>query len=170
MARNIEIKARLDDFERTADLAKEISRGEPELIVQQDVFFHCRHGRLKLRIFTDGTGELIAYERADQSGPKTSSYTITPVSDPPTMQQALDRSVGTRAIVRKRRYLYLAGRTRIHLDRVDRLGDFLELEVVMQPDEQESIGISEARELMSQLEVSEASLVDAAYVDLQEQL
>ena len=143
MPQNIEIKARLDDFDRTARLAEEISGGSAEVIFQEDVFFDCRHDRLKLRIFADNSAELIAYHRPDQVCPKSSDYVISTVIDPQTMREVLSRSLGIRSIVRKTRHLFLAGRTRIHLDRVDGLGDFLELEVVMKPAEAEAIGVAE---------------------------
>ncbi len=166
MPQNVEIKARLDDFAVTAQLAEQISGGSAEVIVQEDIFFLCKSGRLKLRIFADNSGELIAYNRNDDAGPKTCDYVISPVPDPQTMRQALERSNGVRSIVRKTRHLFLAGRTRIHLDRVEGLGDFLELEVVLEPDEDDAVGVAEARDLMTQLGIGEDALIDCAYVDL----
>lgn len=166
MAQNIEIKARLDDVDETSRLARKISDSGPEVIVQEDIFFRCSSGRLKLRIFADNSAELIAYSRNNDTGPKKSDYVISHVPDPQTMRDALDRAMGVRSIVRKTRHLYLAGRTRIHVDRVDGLGDFLELEVVMRPDEEEAVGADEARGLMTQLRIGEDMLIDCAYVDL----
>ncbi|MEA3135139.1 MAG: hypothetical protein QOG17_2985, partial [Gammaproteobacteria bacterium] len=68
--------------------------------------------------------------------------------------------------VRKHRKLYLAGRTRIHLDEVERLGHFLELEVVLADDELPEIGVREARVLMEKLGIEAHQLIDEAYVDL----
>ncbi len=166
MPRNIEIKAKLSDFEQTLRLAAEICGTEAEIILQEDVFFHCASGRLKLRIFSNSSAELIAYHRPDQTGPKVSSYVISPVPDPQSMREALQRACGVRSVVRKTRNLFLAGRTRVHLDQVEDLGGFLELEVVMEADEDESVGIAEAHNLMSQLNVSSDALIDRAYVDL----
>jgi predicted adenylyl cyclase CyaB len=73
-----------------------------------------------------------------------------------------------RAVVRKTRTVYRVGRTRIHLDRVEGLGDFIELEVVLRSDEELASGASVARELMARLEIAEDDLVEAAYVDLLE--
>jgi predicted adenylyl cyclase CyaB len=68
--------------------------------------------------------------------------------------------------VRKQRTLFLAGRTRIHLDRVEGLGDFLELEVVLAEGEPADAGVREARALMHALGVESSQLVEGAYVDL----
>jgi predicted adenylyl cyclase CyaB len=62
--------------------------------------------------------------------------------------------------------LYLAGRTRIHLDRVEGLGEFLELEVALREGEPAEAGVREAEELMTRLGVTPAQLIDRAYVDL----
>ena len=68
--------------------------------------------------------------------------------------------------IRKTRTLYLVGRTRIHLDRVVDLGDFVELEVVLLEDESAQAGVAEAEELMSALGIDPSRLVEGAYVDL----
>jgi adenylate cyclase class IV len=68
--------------------------------------------------------------------------------------------------VRKRRTLFLAGRTRIHLDRVEELGDFLELEVVLDESEPAEGGVEEAHRLMDALGIDLSRLVAGAYVDL----
>jgi adenylate cyclase len=166
MARNVEIKARLSDFDKTMRKARQISERGPVVLRQEDFFFRCGSGRLKLRVFADQSAELIAYARDDTRGPKASDYVISPVSDPATMRQVLERSLGVGSVVRKTRHLFLTGRTRIHLDQVDGLGEFLELEVVLRPGEQESMGVAEARDLMTQLAVCQDALIDRAYVDL----
>ena len=56
--------------------------------------------------------------------------------------------------MRKHRTLYLVGRTRVHLDRVDGLGHFLELEVVLADGESADAGVKEARALISTLRAS----------------
>lgn len=166
MPRNIEIKARIDDLDSLERLARALADGEPELIAQDDTFFACPNGRLKLRVFADGRGELIAYDRADIEGPKPSDYTITAVDDPDALRGTLARALGLGGRVVKQRTLLRAGRTRIHLDRVDGLGDFLELEVVLQDQDCEEDGIAIAHELLVRLQVDRAQLVRGAYVDL----
>ncbi|MFZ4756591.1 MAG: class IV adenylate cyclase [Burkholderiaceae bacterium] len=166
MARNVEIKARLTDFKATLACAAVLADAGPMPIEQDDTFFACSHGRLKLRDFGDGTGELIFYRRDDIAGPKTSYYVRTPTPDPDGLRVALTLAHGVVGRVRKHRTLYLAGRTRIHLDRVEGLGDFLELEVVLADDEAVEVGVAEANVLMARLGVEPSSLVEGAYVDL----
>lgn len=166
MPRNIEIKARIASVEALAPRAAALASHGPVEILQDDTFFACAAGRLKLRAFGDGTGELIFYRRADQQGPKESFYVVSPTASPDTLRQALSLACGQCGRVRKHRTLFLAGRTRIHLDRVEGLGDFLELEVVLQELEPSEEGVREARELMARLGVDPSQLVESAYVDL----
>jgi predicted adenylyl cyclase CyaB len=135
-------------------------------IAQDDTFFACPNGRLKLRAFADGTGELIFYRRADQAGPKTSFYVRTPTADPEGLRDALTLAHGQAGRVRKQRTLYIAGRTRIHLDVVEGLGHFLELEVVLAEGDQPEDGEREAEALMRALGIAPSQLVETAYVDL----
>jgi adenylate cyclase len=166
MARNIEIKARIDDLASIAARVAPLADRGPELIEQDDSFFHCARGRLKLRAFADGRGELIAYERADEVGPKTSDYRITPVADPEHLRATLLWALGGAGRVVKRRTLYLVGRTRVHLDRVEGLGNFLELEVVLRDGEAAEVGVAEAHALLESLGVTPDRLLAGAYVDL----
>lgn len=166
MPRNIEIKARIDSVERLAARAAVLADSGPVEILQDDTFFHCDQGRLKLRMFSPDAGELIFYRRADQPGPKESFYVRSPTASPATLREALTLAWGQSGRVRKRRLLYMAGRTRIHLDRVEGLGDFLELEVVLREDETAEQGEREAHALMERLGVANDQLIAAAYVDL----
>ena len=166
MGRNIEIKARSKDFYLQSNTAGELSDGPSKQISQVDTFFQVPRGRLKLREFGDGTGELIQYDRPDASGPTSSSYIRSHTSDPDTLKDALATSLGIRAVVKKERTLYLAGQTRIHLDEVFGLGRFIELEVVLEPDQAESEGTVIAEEMMSRLGIRPTDLISESYVDL----
>lgn len=170
MGRNIEIKAQLteDQYECVRQVASELAGQDSELLSQTDTFFECTNGRLKLREFGDGTAELIQYERADCEGPKASSYVRSPASDPATLLQALREALGVRGIVRKRREVFLVENTRIHLDAVDQLGKYLELEVVLGLSESDDSGQQTAEELLQRLGVENTCLVSGAYMDLLE--
>ena len=166
MPRNIEIKAQVSDLAALERRASPLADSGPEAIFQDDTFFACPTGRLKLRDFGNGRGELIFYQRADETGPKPSYYRIAPTDDPQSLRQVLLEAYGSPGRVIKQRVLYLAGRTRIHLDRVEGLGDFMELEVVLAEDETPEQGLAEARRLMDRLGIESDSLVEGAYLDL----
>jgi predicted adenylyl cyclase CyaB len=166
MPRNIEIKARIPGVQQLLPRAAALATQPAVEILQDDTFFACPNGRLKLRAFSPERGELIFYQRADQQGPKESFYVISPTASPDTLREALTLAWGQTGRVRKRRSLLMVGRTRVHLDQVEGLGDFLELEVVLRDDESADAGVHEAHALMAQLGVEPGDLIDAAYVDL----
>ena len=166
MARNVEIKARIESVEALRPRAAALADQGPVDIVQDDTFFTCAGGRLKLRALSATEGQLIYYRRPDQPGPKESFFVISPTASPDTLREALTLAYGQAGRVRKRRTLFLAGRTRIHLDRVDGLGDFLELEVVMADGEAADAGVAIAHDLLDKLGIAPDQLIDRAYVDL----
>ena len=166
MARNIEIKARVADMAALTARAAAIADSRPVEIPQDDTFFRCDNGRLKLRVFEDGHGELIFYRRPDADGPKVSFYVLSPTESPDTLREALTLANGQEGRVVKHRTLLLLGRTRIHLDRVQGLGDFMELEVVLAEGEAVEDGVREAHELMARLQIAADCLVEGAYHDL----
>jgi len=162
---NIEIKARVPDPAALEMRVREVADSGPHTFTQHDVFFACPNGRLKLRHFADGRAELIHYQRADTSGPKASTYQRVPVPDAEALASLLTAAYGGMGEVRKTRTLYLAGRTRIHLDDVAGLGAFVELEVVLAPDESPTDAHLEAQTLMNRLGILPEHLVEGAYVD-----
>lgn len=166
MPANIEIKARIPSIEDLLPRAIALADERPQRFTQDDIFFDVTHGRLKLRVFGDGSGELIHYVRANGEAPRMSDYRIAPVIDPQTLRETLARACGEIGRVRKQRTLLLVGRTRIHLDRVEGLGEFLELEVVLRDGETEDAGRTTALALMAQLGVDADALVGRAYLDL----
>ncbi len=138
----------------------------PTTIRQQDTFFPCASGRLKLRRLADNRGELIAYRRADVAGSKQSDYVLARTAEPEALRAVLAEALGTTVVVTKTRWLYLVGQTRVHLDEVQGLGDFLELEVVLAEGQVPEEGHRIAREIMAKLEVRAEDLVEGAYADL----
>jgi len=166
MARNVEVKARVESFEAVLARAAAIADQGPFQMHQDDTFFACANGRLKLREFSPDRGELIFYRRENKSGPKESFYVRTVTSEPAGLRECLTLAHGQAGRVQKHRTLFLAGRSRVHLDRVAQLGDFLEIEVVLHNGESIESGINEANDLMKRLGLSSSQLVEEAYVDL----
>ena len=102
------------------------------------------------------------------SGPKRSNYSIFETHDPNGLKNTLSLALGVRGVVRKKRTLYLVGQTRVHLDEVEGLGEFMELEVVLRPGQPDAEGQAIARDLMTRLGVEEKDLLECAYMDLLE--
>jgi adenylate cyclase class IV len=166
MARNIEIKARIASIESLLPRALALADGPLEPIAQDDTFFVVPSGRLKLREFADGTAELIHYHRPDGLQARASDYVRVPVPDPAALREALTRACGQQGRLRKQRWLLHAGATRIHLDRVEGLGDCIELEVVLQPGQSDEEGSRTAEDLMEALGLADAPRMAVAYLDL----
>lgn len=166
MARNIEIKAHIESVKAILPKALALASTNPIEVYQDDTFFQCSNGRLKLRMFDAANGQLIFYRRANQSGPKESFYLITPTSEPNTLRDVLTAGQGVIGRVIKHRTLLMCGRTRIHLDKVDHLGEFLELEVALEDDESPENAIAQALLLMNDLGISPTQLIEDAYVDM----
>src|SRR5690625_6870075 len=110
MARNIEIKAHVESINEVLPKALAIATEEPTELYQDDTFFQCENGRLKLRTFNEREGELIFYQRADQAGPKASFYLISRTSEPDTLREVLATSYGILGRVTKYRSLVKIGR------------------------------------------------------------
>jgi adenylate cyclase class IV len=103
MARNMEIKARIDNIEAVAVVAASLANAAPVEIYQDDTFFQCETGRLKLRVFSKNHGELIFYNRPDRAGPKECFYVRSQTTEPASLRDALSLAYGQAGQVRKNR-------------------------------------------------------------------
>lgn len=169
MATNVEIKARVRNAARFSALAGEVSDTRETVIRQEDVFFRSPKGRLKLRILSPSSGQLIYYERTDAAGPRPSNYFLFETSRPDLLLGVLDKAFGIRGRVKKTRSLFMAGSARIHLDEVEGLGTFAEIEVVLGPHQSAEEGTTIANRLMKTLGLEVSDLVTTAYIDLLEE-
>ncbi len=137
--RNLELKVRVtpDALAALRDRLAGTTDHDPEIERQEDRYFRVPDGRLKLRSITTRDGaaraELIAYRRPDEALSRWSAYRITPLvaGQAASLADTLEQVLPVLVVVRKRREIYLHGATRIHLDEVERLGAFVELETVV---------------------------------------
>jgi homotetrameric cytidine deaminase len=165
--RNVELKARDADPEATLRRALELGASDEGVLRQRDTYFGRARGRLKLREQEGGRdriAQLIAYQRPDDAQARTSAYRIAEVADPDALREALDSALGTRVVVDKRRHLLLYENVRIHLDDVDGLGSFVELEGVAAPDSDLARENDLVERLRAQLHLGEP--VPVSYSDL----
>jgi len=168
IASNVEIKARVSDLSHLRGQLGTLTPTPPAILLQTDTFFAVPRGRLKLRQCSDGSAELIFYERPDRTGPKESQYARCACADPHAVLAVLGHALGVRGVVEKRREVFMIGRSRVHLDDVGGLGNFLEIEVVLGAGDTPAEGERIARELLAALGIPESALIAQAYIDLLE--
>jgi len=164
---NVEIKARTGDPEAVeAHLDRRGARfvGRDRQI---DTYFRCAAGRLKLR---EGNIEnaLIFYRRPDGEGPKRSDIELARlVRADSGLREVLDAAFGVEVVVDKSRAIYFVGNVKLHVDRVEGLGAFVEIEAI---DEDGSLGeahlLAQCRAFMDELGIGEGDLVAVSYSDL----
>ncbi|HEY5941999.1 MAG TPA: class IV adenylate cyclase [Solirubrobacterales bacterium] len=165
--RNLELKA----LDRDPGGSREICEGTGSeakgVLHQEDIYFDVPRGRLKLRRERDAPAHLISYERSNRAGQRESRYQIVEVEDDTELEAALAGALGIKAVVRKARQLFLYEGVRIHLDHVDDLGDFIELEGVA-GSEDADLGRLEAllADLRDSLGIRDADLIGGSYCDL----
>ncbi|MCA9440335.1 MAG: class IV adenylate cyclase [Candidatus Omnitrophica bacterium] len=163
--RNIELKAHLVDRERAIRICKEMSGARFEGDIRQtDTYFKVPKGRFKLRVCEPGETYLVYYEREDATEAKGSDYHIEFARA--SVRDILDRALGTIAEVRKVRTLYLWENVRIHLDRVEELGDFIEFEAVLRHSNTEEEGYRKVAELKSLFGIENTDLIEGSYLEM----
>jgi homotetrameric cytidine deaminase len=172
--RNVELKARDPDPARTLERALALGAELIREIRQHDTYFSGARGRLKLREQdTDGPplfDELIEYSRADSTDARTSTYRRVPVADAAPLREALHAAYGADVTVTKRRQLLLWEGVRIHLDDVDGLGTFLELEALADPGSDLGAEHEKVERLRAELEIEDRHLIARSYADLVREL
>jgi homotetrameric cytidine deaminase len=148
--RNVEFKARDPHPDATLQAALGHGAADEGILHQRDVYFGAREGRLKLRIQPEGA-QLIGYRRANAAEARLSAYHLADVPDAEATIAALDATLGITVEVVKRRRLLLWRDVRIHLDDVDGLGHWVELEAVAPPESDlgdEHAKVAELREVL----------------------
>ncbi len=166
MPRNIEIKVRVADLDavRAAALA---CGAQPHAVEEQTDRYYALDGgrRVKLRTIAGARAELITYNRPESAGARASDYTVTPVRD----QEAgvcLVPQGEPLVVVHKRREILLWDNVRIHLDRVDHLGTFLELEAVVDATHDDARCRQQVEFLTRALAIDGSELLRASYAEL----
>jgi homotetrameric cytidine deaminase len=164
--RNVELKARDPHPERSLDRARALGAEDHGELRQRDTYFAAPRGRLKLREQEPGGAELIAYDRPDAAEARESRYRITPVTDASAVRETLDAALGTTVVVDKRRHLLLYEGVRIHLDHVEGLGDFVELEGVADDGSDLARERDRVEQLRAELAIEDEAIVATGYADL----
>lgn len=171
--RNLELKVVVpgESFEGVARKARLL--GESRRVEQVDTYFAVPSGRLKLREITEGSerrAELIGYSRPNEDGARWSEYYRAEFKPEQiaALIKMMKETIGVKVVVRKEREVVVTRRTRIHLDTVDSLGHFVELETVVGDDEGDSGASDELRDVSAMLGLDAFSVVAGSYSDLLE--
>ena len=166
MAKNLEYKVRYELLDRLLPRLADLNATHRETIHQVDTYFQNPKGRLKLR----ETGEsdaswLIYYERPDHNESRYSLYQLCEIAEPKALKTLLTEALGIKTIVKKQRAVWMYNNTRIHLDIVADLGEFVELETVFQG-QTETEAVNEHQHVKTTLRLDAADPVAVSYSDL----
>lgn len=163
---NIEIKARTDRQDEIREILKTKGADFKGTDHQVDTYFKVNFGRLKLR---EGKIEnfLIHYDRENQSGPKQSNVTLYKSDPKSTLKEILVKSLGILVVVDKTREIYFINNVKFHLDVVQGLGTFMEIEAI---DETGNIGVkklqTQCEEFIDLFQIQKEDLLAESYSDL----
>jgi predicted adenylyl cyclase CyaB len=162
---NLEAKFKLYDLERARKQAEAIKYQFKATLAQRDTFFRVKEGKLKLRE-EESAAWMIFYGREDSDDLKLSSYEIIPIAEPEKTRAMMTQALGTIATVRKTRILMMRDNVRLHLDLVDGLGEFGEVEAVLGEDGDLESSRPAVDELLRTLDVNRKNLIAASYFEM----
>ena len=163
---NIEIKAYCNKPKNIHDVLKELSANYKGCDHQIDTYFNYENGRLKIR---KGNIEnsLIFYKRSNQKNPKESKIVLTKLPSKTNLKKVLKIAYGIKIEVEKKRHIYFIDNVKFHIDEVNDLGNFVEIEAI---DNNENIGIEtlnqQCKHYMKVLKIKKADLINYSYSDL----
>ncbi|MCE5250035.1 class IV adenylate cyclase [bacterium] len=166
---NVEIKARTGDHDRIRKFLRDRGADYRGIDHQRDTYLRVPDGRLKIR---EGTIEncIVFYHRDDIPGPKNCHYHIEQFTpDDPVlarMRELLSKALGVLCVVDKRREIYYIGNVKFHLDTVENLGAFFEIEAIDTGGKDEKTLRKQCGDYLDELEIPEDRLIDVSYSDL----
>ena len=163
---NIELKARYPDPEKGRQTCERLGAQLVQSERQRDTYFSTGAYRMKLRESSLGKHFMIWYSRPNESNSRKSSYRLLPVADPAAKRQIFAASMGVKAEVEKARHLYQYGPTRIHIDYVEGLGEFIEFEYVVSEEAPEEEGYRVIERLREEFGINDEDLIAGSYSDL----
>ena len=168
--KNLEIKARFKWSHEVDGILEEINAKFETAEIQTDTYFNVNNGRIKIRERQGEDAQMIQYFREDKADVKECRYSLVHVKNPESVKSILTREHGIREIVNKHREVWIWENVRIHFDKVKKLGEFIELEAMVDGDNTKEICENRIRELMVKLDIKKHNLIEQSYIDLLENL
>lgn len=163
---NIEIKARSNNVPAIRKFLEKNYTQHPGIDAQTDIYFDVPHGRMKLR---EGNIEnaLIHYHRENRSGPKASHVILYQTDPTKKLKDLLTAALNIKVVVRKTREIYFINNVKFHIDEVDGLGSFVEIEAI---DKTGTIGENELMRqcqfYLTEFKIQDDDLVELSYSDM----
>ena len=161
--KNLEIKIRLKSFNNIVKLLKPYYI---EVLYQTDTYFTVDNGRLKLREEENKESYMIYYHRPDLKSERFSDYSIYPIQDVEKFHKVFSQALHQELIIKKKRTLYIIENARIHLDEVEDLGNFLEIEVMINNSKEEKESLFFMKSLLKFLDINMVTKIDCGYREL----
>ena len=177
MAKNLEFKGQFQSLDGLYPKLSDLKATQHETVQQIDTYFNITQvkdsvnsevcePRLKLREAKGWSeGWLIYYERPNHDGSRYSQYQFCEVADPGSLKSLLTVALGIKTIVKKQREVWIFNHTRIHLDTVADLGQFVELETVFRG-QTETEAIDEHQHVKTVLHLDVVDPIAVSYSDL----
>ena len=163
--KNLEFKANCDSLDVLRGHLVNLRAEHRCTMKQLDTYFNVPKGRLKLREISTDAAELIYYQRSDLAESRYSNYQICDIPEPGAFKQIATMALGVKGVVETQRELWMFGDTRIHLDEVTDLGQFVELETVI-CNQTEAEAQAEHQLVKDTLGIKEEELISVSYSDL----
>jgi len=163
---NVEIKAACSDPDRIRSVLRRHNADFRGTDHQTDTYFKIPAGRLKLR---EGNIEnaLIFYNRPNQPGPKTAHVSLCPLHPDSKLKDLLTNALGILTTVRKQREIYFIQNVKFHIDSVDGLGSFVEIESI---GSDSAIGteklLDQCKKYLELFAIADEDLIDCSYSDM----
>ena len=163
---NVEIKAKSINAEKIRNWLIQHNADFKGTDLQTDTYFNVANGRLKLR---EGNIEnnLIYYERNNQAGPKSSDFILTKIPEADKLKESLSKANGIKTVVRKKREIYYISNVKFHIDEVEGLGSFVEIEAgnILAELSKEELQ-KQCEFYMDQFQIEEIDLIEVSYSDM----
>jgi len=161
---NIEIKARANKQDKIRKILKSKNAIFKGIDHQIDTYFKVNSGRLKLR---QGNIEnhLIWYAREDKKGPKQSKTILFETKPNSLLKDILTKALGVLVVVDKKREIYFIDNVKFHIDKVESLGTFIEIEVQGNENNKDEL-LKQCQYFIDLFGISQEDLINVSYSDL----
>ena len=162
----MELKARCNNADKVRDVLNVEGADFKGVDKQTDTYFHCENGRLKLR---EGNIEnsLIFYKRENKAGPKVSEVTISKIANDHHIKDVLTKAYGVFIEVKKEREIYFIENIKFHIDQLQDLGNFVEIEAIDSTGQLTKEELEEqCKQFLTLFDIKPEDLITDSYSDL----